>query len=79
MPSSCPPTSANTSVIYHAGHLLALNEGGLPWEVDAANLETKGEFTYDGGLFGRTFSAHGKIHPDTGDYINFVQAAFAVV
>ena len=66
-----PPSPANTSVIYHAGHLLALNEGGLPWEVDAANLETKGEFTYDGGLFGRTFSAHGKIHPGSGDFINF--------
>lgn len=66
-----PLNPANTSVVYHAGHLLALNEGGLPWEVDATNLETKGEFTYDGGLFGRTFSAHGKIHPDTGDYVNF--------
>ncbi len=66
-----PPNPANTSVVYHAGHLLALNEGGLPWEVDGASLETKGEFTYEGGLFGRTFSAHGKIHPETGDYINF--------
>jgi all-trans-8'-apo-beta-carotenal 15,15'-oxygenase len=58
-------------VIYHAGHLLALNEGGLPWEVEAENLETIGPFTYDGGLFGRTFSAHGKVHPDTGHYVNF--------
>jgi all-trans-8'-apo-beta-carotenal 15,15'-oxygenase len=66
-----PANPANTSVVYHAGHLLALNEGGFPWEVDPTNLETIGEFNYDGGLFGRTFSAHGKIHPFSGDYINF--------
>jgi all-trans-8'-apo-beta-carotenal 15,15'-oxygenase len=66
-----PPSPANTSVIYHGGHLLALNEGGLPWEMDARNLDTLGEFNYDGGLFGRTFSAHGKVHPDSGDYVNF--------
>lgn len=66
-----PTNPANTSVVYHAGHLLALNEGGRPWEVDVHHLETLGEFDYDGGLFGRTFSAHGKVHPRTGDYINF--------
>lgn len=66
-----PANPANTSIVYHAGHLLALNEGGLPWEVRASDLETLGEFDYDGGLFGRTFSAHGKIHPRSGDYINF--------
>jgi all-trans-8'-apo-beta-carotenal 15,15'-oxygenase len=66
-----PVNPANTSVVYHAGHLLALNEGGRPWELDARDLSTIGEFDYDGGLFGRTFSAHGKIHPGTGDYVNF--------
>ncbi len=66
-----PANPANTSIIYHAGHLLALNEGGLPWEVDPTNLETLGEFDYHGDLFGRTFSAHGKVHPDSGDYVNF--------
>ena len=66
-----PVNPANTSVIYHAGHLLALNEGGFPWEVDPTSLETIGEFDYGGALFGRTFSAHGKVHPKTGDYINF--------
>lgn len=66
-----PKNPANTSVVYHGGRLLALNEGGFPYELDAATLETKGEFDYHGGLFGRTFSAHGKIHPMTGDYVNF--------
>jgi all-trans-8'-apo-beta-carotenal 15,15'-oxygenase len=54
-----PTNPANTSVVYHAGHLLALNEGGFPWEVDAATLATMGEFDYHGALFGRAFSAHG--------------------
>ena len=26
-----PANPANTSSIYHGGHLLALNEGGKPW------------------------------------------------
>ena len=67
-----PANPANTSTIYHGGRLLALNEGGKPWEVDPSNLETRGEFTYDGGLEpSMVFSAHGKVHPRTGDYINF--------
>ena len=67
-----PANPANTSTIYHGGRLLALNEGGKPWELDPDNLETLGEFTYDGGLEpSMVFSAHGKVHPRTGDYINF--------
>ncbi|MGE0621426.1 MAG: carotenoid oxygenase family protein [Pseudomonadales bacterium] len=66
-----PTNPANTSAVYHAGRLLALNEGGRPWALDPRTLETLGEFDYDGGLTGRTFSAHGKIHPRTGDYFNF--------
>jgi all-trans-8'-apo-beta-carotenal 15,15'-oxygenase len=67
-----PANPANTSVIHHAGSLLALNEGGRPWSLDPGTLETIGEFTYDGAL-GRmnVFSAHGKVHQRTGDYINF--------
>ncbi len=66
-----PANPANTSLVYHGGHLLALNEGGLPWALESSTLETIGEFNYDGALFGRTFSAHGKIHPRSGDYVNF--------
>lgn len=63
---------ANTNTIWHGGHLLALYEGGKPWELDPATLETKGEFTYDGALKKpEVFSAHGKVHPGTGDYISF--------
>ena len=66
-----PANPANTHVMVHGGHLLALNEGGRPWEVDASSLETLGEFDYEGALAGKTFSAHGKVHPRTGDYFNF--------
>ncbi|MEM8769835.1 MAG: carotenoid oxygenase family protein, partial [Pseudomonadota bacterium] len=66
-----PANPANTSVVYHGGHLLALYEGGRPWALDPADLSTLGEFNYDGGLFGRPFSAHGKIHPRRGEYVNF--------
>ena len=67
-----PANPANTSLIHHGGHLLALNEGGRPWAVDPESLNTLGEFSYDGGLTpGQVFSAHGKIHNRSGDYINF--------
>lgn len=67
-----PANPANTSTIYHGGHLLALNEGGKPWKLQPADLETLGEFTYDGELDpSMVFSAHGKVHQRTGDYINF--------
>ncbi|NIP14061.1 MAG: lignostilbene alpha-beta-dioxygenase [Pseudomonadales bacterium] len=66
-----PANPANTSIIYHGGRLLALNEGGRPWELEPGSLETVGEFDYDGALAGKAFSAHGKVHPQTGDYFNF--------
>jgi all-trans-8'-apo-beta-carotenal 15,15'-oxygenase len=67
-----PANPANTSLIHHGGHLLALNEGGRPWALDPGSLETLGEFSYEGGLKpGQVFSAHGKIHTRSGDYINF--------
>jgi all-trans-8'-apo-beta-carotenal 15,15'-oxygenase len=67
-----PGNAANTSVVYHAGKLLTLWEGGDPWELDPATLETIGAWKYDGELKrGMPFSAHGKIHPRTGAYYNF--------
>ncbi len=67
-----PANPANTNTIFHAGHLFALNEGGHPWEVDPSDLSTTGEFDYAGKLRrNQVFSAHGRIHPATGDYINF--------
>ena len=67
-----PANPANTGLILHGGKLLALNEGGRPFAVDPATLNTYGEFTYDDQLKKtNVFSAHGKINPKNGFYYNF--------
>lgn len=67
-----PANVANTNVVYHGGKLLALFEGGRPWALDVDTLETLGEETFNNELGSLdTFSAHGKLDPVTGDYINF--------
>jgi carotenoid cleavage dioxygenase-like enzyme len=63
--------NANTSVVWHAGRLLALKEAALPYELDPVTLETRGVYTFDGALRGRTFTAHPKIDPLTGEMIAF--------
>ena len=61
-----PANVANTSVQYHAGNLLALYEGGRPWQLDPDSLETIGEYDYDGELKSSyTYSAHPTWDPDT--------------
>jgi all-trans-8'-apo-beta-carotenal 15,15'-oxygenase len=67
-----PGNVANTSVTFHAGKLLALWEGGHPWQLDPDTLETIGEHDFDGRLKGaHAFSAHPKIDPATGELFNF--------
>ncbi|MEU5041728.1 carotenoid oxygenase family protein [Streptomyces griseorubiginosus] len=63
--------NANTSVVWHAGRLLALKEAALPYELDPVTLETKGVFDFDGQIPGRTFTAHPKLDPRTGEMIAF--------
>jgi len=75
--------TANTSLVEHGGHLLALWEGGLPHALDPETLATLGRFDYGGMLrnqFGwldrhitpeMPFSAHPKVHPTTGVLHNF--------
>jgi all-trans-8'-apo-beta-carotenal 15,15'-oxygenase len=67
-----PANVANTSVQYHAGNLLALYEGGRPWQLDPDTLETIGEYDYDGELKSSyTYSAHPTWDPATGELYNF--------
>ena len=67
-----PANVANTSVVLHAGQLLALWEGGPPHALDPDTLATLGEHDFDGGLrWLGAFSAHPKIDPSTGDLYNF--------
>jgi carotenoid cleavage dioxygenase len=63
--------NANTSMVWHAGRLLALKEAALPYELDPVTLETRGVFDFGGQLPGRTFTAHPKIDPLTGEMIAF--------
>jgi len=64
-------TVANTAVIWHAGKLLACKEDGLPYVLDPATLETRGRFDFDGALASRTFAAHPKFDPASGEMLFF--------
>jgi all-trans-8'-apo-beta-carotenal 15,15'-oxygenase len=67
-----PANPANTSVTYHAGNLLALYEGGRPWQLDPDTLDTIGEYDFDGELKGGyAYSAHPTWDPSTGELFNF--------
>jgi len=61
---------ANTNVVWHAGRLLALEEGHLPIELDPATLATRGVQDFGGRLHG-PFTAHPKADPITGELIFF--------
>jgi all-trans-8'-apo-beta-carotenal 15,15'-oxygenase len=62
----------NVSVYSYAGRLLAFGEQGLPVELDAVTLETRGEFNFRGALNDISpFAAHPKLDPVTGEMFNF--------
>ena len=61
---------ANTNIIFHAGRLLALEEGHLPTEIEPGTLNRKGYCDYKGGITG-PFTAHPKIDPVTGEMVFF--------
>ncbi len=58
---------ANTNIVWHAGRLLALEEGHRPFELDAASLESIGYVDAYGG----NVTAHPKIDPSTGEMVWF--------
>jgi len=60
-------TTANTSVIWYAGKLLALKEDSLPFEIDPVTLETRGRFDFAGKLRCPTVTAHPETDPDSGE------------
>lgn len=62
-------TTANTHVVSHAGRLLALEEGGFPYEL-TPTLDTVGPFTFGGALSG-AMTAHPKTCPTTGELLFF--------
>ncbi|MEO8925787.1 MAG: carotenoid oxygenase family protein [Caulobacteraceae bacterium] len=54
---------ANTNILWHAGRLMALEEGHKPFEIDPRTLESRG---YADEYRGRV-TAHPKIDPETGE------------
>ena len=58
---------ANTNIVWHAGKLLALEEGHMPFEMDPITLESKGYVT----PYQDRVTAHPKIDPDTGEMVWF--------
>lgn len=58
---------ANTNIVWHAGKLLALEEGHHPFGMDAKTLASKG---YDREFKGKV-TAHPKIDPKTGEMFWF--------
>ena len=61
---------ANTNVVWHAGKLLALEEGHAPFEVDPDTLDSIGPWTFGDKLVG-PMTAHPKIDAETGEMLFF--------
>lgn len=61
---------ANTALVWHHGKLLALWEGGEPYELKLPELETVGSYTFDEQLT-FPFCAHPKIDARTGEMMFF--------
>jgi carotenoid cleavage dioxygenase len=57
---------ANTNAVFHAGRLLAMEENGLPFEMDPRSLESVGWLRFRDPMLGMSVSAHPKIDGRTG-------------
>jgi carotenoid cleavage dioxygenase-like enzyme len=60
---------ANTNIVWHAGRLLALEEGHQPFALDPKTLDPLGYKDYAGAA--KRFTAHPKIDPETGEMVFF--------
>jgi carotenoid cleavage dioxygenase len=65
----------NTNIVWHAGKLLALEEGHNPFELDPVTLESRGYVDYAGRAM--RFTAHPKMDPETGEMVFFGYSAGA--
>ncbi len=62
--------AANTSLVWHAGKLLAQWEGGEPHAIRVPTLETAGLHSFKGKLK-HAWSAHPKVDPSSGEMIGY--------
>ncbi|MBW4563354.1 MAG: carotenoid oxygenase family protein [Mojavia pulchra JT2-VF2] len=69
-PNAPPINTANTAVVWHANRLLALWEGGEPYQIQVPELTTVGSYTY-GGELQSAFTAHPKVDCATGEMMFF--------
>lgn len=67
-------SKANTHVVGHAGRILCLEEGHVPYEI-TPELETVGPHDFGGQLDG-AFTAHPKICPTSGEMLGFGYGIF---
>ncbi|MFC3229039.1 carotenoid oxygenase family protein [Marinibaculum pumilum] len=68
------PSLANTHIVWHAGKLLALEEGHAPVTMAPRSLETEGPWDF-GGVLKANFTAHPKVDPETGEMLAFAYMA----
>lgn len=62
---------ANTSIVFHHGKLLALEEGDQPYHISVDTLETIGKNRFQETLDSNVFTAHPHIDPDTKEMIGY--------
>jgi len=63
--------TGNTTPLVHAGKLYCLKESSPPMLLDPHSLKTLGEYDFDGQLEAKSFTAHPKIDPISGEMIAF--------
>jgi len=63
--------TANTTAMFHAGHLYALKEDDHPYELDPDTLDTIGRSDLNGQITATSFTAHPKVDPITNELLAF--------
>jgi carotenoid cleavage dioxygenase-like enzyme len=63
--------TGNTTPMVHNGILFSMKEDSPPTAMDPHTLATVGEWDFDGKMTAKTFTAHPKIDPATGEMIAF--------
>jgi carotenoid cleavage dioxygenase-like enzyme len=69
-PDGATKSTANTSLVFHAGRLLALQDQGDPYELAPGDLATRGPYTF-GRRLRHALCAHPKIDPASGELFAF--------
>ena len=67
--------TANTNAWIHGGKLYALKEDSPALVMDPVTMQTEGYTWFNGKMTGRTFTAHPKVDPRTGNMMAFGYAA----